>query len=225
MLRAALQFLTILPVTAPHVPPGSAAAWYPIVGAFIGLVAALGWHTPMQATAAILVAVVLSGGFHEDGLADVCDAVRAGRTREKMMAILKDSRIGAYGAIAIVLSILIRWHAMSKWNEPVWWQFAFVFATSRAAMVVLASVTPSISDGLGDAFRRSLPRYALPAVLIQVLILAYFCNGWWALLAVAISILLVRAWLMQRLGGFNGDCLGFQCQIAEAVAMAAFAWH
>jgi adenosylcobinamide-GDP ribazoletransferase len=225
-LRAAFQFLTILPVPAPHVAPGASAIWFPLVGVFIGLAAALAWQSPMQAPAAILVAIVLTGGLHEDGLADVCDAVRAGRSREKMLAILKDSNIGAYGAIAIVLSILIRWHAMTKLSAPAWWQFAFVFAASRASMVVLAAYTPAIrSGGLGEAFRASLPAYAAPGVIVQAAILAYLSNGWWALLAVTVSVVAIRLWLLRRLGGFNGDCLGFQCQIAEAAALVVFAWR
>ena len=179
----------------------------------------------MQATAAIFVAVVITGGLHEDGLADVCDAIRAGRTRETILRILKDSRIGAYGAIAIVLSILVRWHALSLWNAPDWTQFAFVFACSRGSMVMLAATTPSISEGLGEAFRNSIPKSASWLVAVQCAALAYFCNGWIALLFVGMSIVSIRFWLLRRMGGFNGDCLGFQCQIAEAAAMVVFAWR
>lgn len=225
-MRAALQFLTILPVPAPHVPPGAAAVWFPLVGALIGLAAAAAWHTPLGATAAIVVAVVLTGGLHEDGLADVCDAVRAGRSRERMLEILKDSRIGAYGAIAIVLSILVRWQAMSRVEGSLWWKFVLVHAAARASMVVLAATTPAAAPGLGDAFRASLPRYAAPLAALQTLgILLFIPREWPALLAVAITVPAVRLWLMRRLGGFTGDCLGFQCQIAEAAAWVVLAWR
>ncbi len=224
MLRAAVQFLTIVPAPgAPHVAPGAAAAWYPLVGAMIGVLAWLAWRTPMQATAAIVLVIVITGGLHEDGLADVCDAIRAGRTREAILRILKDSRIGAYGAIAIVLSILVRWHALSLWKSPDWTQFAFVFACSRGSMVMLAFSTPSLSEGLGEAFRNSIPKSAPWLVALQCMAVAYFCNGWMPLLVVILSIVLIRFWLLRRVGGFNGDCLGFQCQIAEAAAMVVFA--
>lgn len=225
-MRAALQFLTILPVPAPHVPPGAAAVWFPLVGALIGLAAAAAWHTPLGATAAIVVAIVLTGGLHEDGLADVCDAVRAGRSRERMLEILKDSRIGAYGAIAIVLSILVRWQAMSRIEGGVWWKFVLVHAAARASMVLLAATTRSAAPGLGDAFRASLPRYAAPLAALQTLgILLFIPREWPALLAVAVTVPAVRLWLMRRLGGFTGDCLGFQCQIAEAAAWVVLAWR
>ena len=225
-MRSAIQFLTIIPVPgAPNIAPGAAAAWYPLVGTLIGVLAWLAWRTPMQATAAIVLVIVITGGLHEDGLADVCDAIRAGRTRETMLRILKDSRIGAYGAIAITLSILVRWHALSLWKSPDWTQFAFVFACSRGSMVMLAALTPSISEGLGTAFRNSIPRSAPWLVALQCLTFAYFCDGWIALLVVSASIVSIRFWLLRRLGGFNGDCLGFQCQIAEAAAMVVFAWR
>lgn len=227
-MRAALQFLTIVPLPAPLVPPGAAAAWYPAAGALIGLVVAACWHTPMQATLAILAAVVLTGGLHEDGLADVCDAVRAGRTRERMLEILKDSRIGTYGALAIVLSVLVRWQAMTRLTGNVWWCFVLVFAASRASMVWLAATTTPAAPGLGSAFRDSLPRSALPLGLLQVVLIpvaAADTRLWLPLAAVALSVVLVRAWLMRRLGGFTGDCLGLQCQIAEATALAVLAWQ
>lgn len=220
-MRAALQFLTILPVPAPHVAPGEAAVWFPVVGALIGLLAAAAWHTPLGATLSIAAVIIITGGLHEDGLADVCDALRAGRTRERMLEILKDSRIGSYGATAIALSILVRWQAMAKLAEPgIWWKFAVAFAAARAAMVVLAATTPAATPGLGESFRTSLPSYAAPLAVLPV---AAFLP-WPALLAGAGSILIARTWFMRRLGGFTGDGLGFQCQLTEAAVLVALAW-
>jgi adenosylcobinamide-GDP ribazoletransferase len=230
-MRAALQFLTILPVPAPHEAPGAAAAWYPLVGALIGVAGAAAWHSPLQAALAIVVVVMLTGGLHEDGLADVCDAVRAGRTRERMLDILKDSRIGVYGAIAVTLSILVRWQAMAKLSgagSEIWWKFVLAFAASRAAMVVLAAVTPAATPGLGGAFRSSLPRYAAPVAVLQVAAIPLAIPdvaGWWALGVAAVSVWAVRLWLLRRLGGITGDCLGFQCQITEAAVLAALVWR
>lgn len=227
-MRAALQFLTIVPVPAPAMAPGAAAVWYPAAGALIGLAVALAWHSPLQATLAILTAVAVTGGLHEDGLADVCDAVRAGRTRERMLEILKDSRIGTYGALAIVLSVLVRWQAMTRLTGNVWWSLALVFAASRASMVLLAASTPAAAPGLGSQFRDSLPRAAAPLVVLQVLGLAAASADlrlWLPVAAAGLSVVCVRAWLLRRLGGFTGDCLGLQCQIAEASALVVLAWR
>jgi adenosylcobinamide-GDP ribazoletransferase len=224
-MRAAIQFLTILPVPAPN---KNGAPWFPVVGALIGLIAAAAMLTPMHATLAIFAVIVLTGGLHEDGLADVCDAVRAGRTKERMLDILKDSRIGSYGAIGIVLSILVRWQSMTHITTDAWIKLPVAMGLSRAAMVLLAATTPAAAPGLGEHFRSNLPRGTLIWIAVQSLALAFAVPqflGWMALGVILMSILLTRWWFMRRLGGITGDCLGFQCQIAEAVALMVFAWR
>ena len=222
-MRAALQFLTIIPVPAPPVPPGAAAIWFPAVGALLGAMAWFLSQQPMGAALALAALVWITGGLHEDGLADVCDAVRAGRPRERMLEILKDSRIGAYGATAIGLSILLRWQAMSRLTE--WHEFVLALVVSRAAMVWLAATTPAASEGLGSAFRLSLPWYAAPLAIVPVVLAAAVNWEWRAVLVAVASIALVRAWLLRRLGGFTGDCLGFQCQVTETAVLIALAWR
>src|SRR5262245_34349691 len=107
-LLGAIQFLTVVPVRGRTVAPGAAAFWFPVVGAAIGAVAggllvllkpAIGG--PLAALIAVAAGSLLSGGLHEDGLADVADAIRAGRSVDRMMAILKDPSIGAYGMVAL----------------------------------------------------------------------------------------------------------------------------
>jgi adenosylcobinamide-GDP ribazoletransferase len=222
-MLAAIQFLTIVPISATNRNP---APWFPFVGALIGLAAAAALHTPMHAALTIVVLIVLTGGLHEDGLADTCDAIRAGRSRERILEIMKDSRIGAYGAIAICLSILYRWQAMSHITADAWMKLPAAIGFSRAAMVLLAASTPAVSEGLGRHFRDTLPRFTLAFIAVQCILLAQAVprnTGWIALTAVLLSVLLTRAWLMRRLGGMTGDCLGFQCQIAEAAGLTVFA--
>src|SRR5260221_7374480 len=113
-MRQALQFLTILPIPAQNDPPGRAAWAYPIVGALLGLLAAALWRLPLGPLLTVIVLAALTGGLHEDGLADVCDAIRAYRSRETMLRILKDSRIGAHGALALIASFTFRWQALSQ---------------------------------------------------------------------------------------------------------------
>jgi len=116
---AAVSFLTIVRVPVQDVPPGRAAIFFPLVGAILGaagagILIAANLVLPVSLAALLAVAfwTMISGVLHEDGLADVADAMRAGRTPEKMLAILKDSRIGTYGAVAIVLSMIARWQAL-----------------------------------------------------------------------------------------------------------------
>ena len=112
-LTSAIQFLTIIHVPGEPVEPGRAAAWFPLVGAALGiagagiyLAVARALPSSLAALACVAFWTAVSGVLHEDGLADVADALRAGRSRERMLTILKDSRIGTFGAVAIILSVL-----------------------------------------------------------------------------------------------------------------------
>src|SRR5437867_3712706 len=105
-MRQAFQFLTILPLQAPAAPPGHGGWAFPLVGAALGLVAALLWPLKFGPLLCVIVLALMTGGLHEDGLADVFDAIRGWRSREKMLEIMKDSRIGSHGALALLASVL-----------------------------------------------------------------------------------------------------------------------
>src|SRR5262249_40934408 len=144
-----------------------------------------------------------------------------------MHEILKDSRIGAHGALALVFSVLIRWQAMSHLRGNAWLELPAAFGLSRASIVALAAFSQPAGDGLGAAFIRTLPRNQLWLVGIEAVILA--CRTGWVTAVVLIisntaALGLTRAWFQRRLGGVTGDCLGFQCQLSEAVSLVALAW-
>jgi len=225
-MRAALQFLTILPVPAPAVPLGRAAPWFPLVGVLLGLAAAIALKAPFGPILALLLIAILTGGLHEDGLADVCDALRAHRSRERMLEILDDSRIGAHGALALIFSVLIRWQAMAHLQGDVWLRLPAVCGIARASMVLLAARSRPAGDGLGAAFVQSVSRTSAWLVALQALLLAA-CASWpaGALLITAnlAVIVALRAWFHARLGGITGDCLGFTCQFSEALSLAILA--
>ena len=226
-MTAALQFLTILPVRASNGQPGASAVWFPFVGCLLGLAAAAALHLPQGAVLALLLVTVLTGGLHEDGLADVCDAVRVYRSRERMMEILHDSRIGAHGAVAIVFSILIRWQALDRLTGEAWLRVPAALGISRGILVLLAVWTPAAGSGLGRSFRDSLPTAAAWLVAFQMIALC-FAGGWRAaliLIPLQLAILAgVRRWFLTRLGGVTGDCLGFASQLSEAAALVLFSW-
>lgn len=226
-MRQALQFLTILPIPAPAGPPGRAAWAFAIVGVFLGLLAAALWPMKLGPPMIVIGLAMVTGGLHEDGLADVCDAVRSYRSRDKMLAILKDSRIGAHGALALIASFVFRWQALVLLQGDAWYRLPAVYGISRAAMVLLAGSAPAVGEGLGRAFGESLPRWAIAFGLLQVLLLAGL-TGWtsgvWLVGANLAVLLLLRQWFVARLGGVTGDCLGAACQISEAVSLAVLAW-
>jgi adenosylcobinamide-GDP ribazoletransferase len=231
---AAVSFLTIIPVNGKSVPPGRAAIFFPVLGALLGaagagLFIAVSLVLPVSLAALLTVTfwTVISGVLHEDGLADVADAMRAGRTREKMIAILKDSRIGTYGAVAIVLSLVARWQALEHVPAA---HLLFVCilaqAVPRAAMVALAWVSRPSGDGLGLAFTSSLTTIGALVAIAQGLA-ASMLLGWRAgLLIVAGAYLIVRgarAYFYKRIGGVNGDCLGATEQLLEIFILVLFA--
>jgi adenosylcobinamide-GDP ribazoletransferase len=230
---AAISFLTIIPVTS-KVPPGRAAMLFPLVGAMLGaagagLFIAADFVLPPSLAALIAVAfwTVISGVLHEDGLADVADAMRAGRTREKMLAILKDSRIGSYGAVAIVLSLVARWQALNYVPaQRILLVCIIAQAVPRAAMVALAWLSRPTGDGLGLAFSSSLTTTGALIAIAQGL-LASMLLGWRpGLLIVAGAYLIVRGartYFYKRIGGVNGDCLGATEQLLEIFILILFA--
>jgi len=234
-----LQFLTVLPIRADTSSPSDAAIFFPLTGALIGAFAALiAWSSSLvfDRSLGALLAVIgltwISGGLHEDGLADVADAVRAGRSRDRILQILKDSRIGAYGAMAVILSILLRWQAISFLTRPLIPGIAAVVALSRASMVIAGGTTPAIGSGLGHAFVSGCSRAIVLAVLAQTIavIVAFgIYAGYGRALALAgasgVALWIVRSWFVRRLGGMNGDCLGAVCQAVEVTGLLVLAWH
>ena len=233
-LRAAIRFLTILPVPGGDAPPGRAAAWFPLVGAMLGaagagvfLLAAKAFPHPIAALATVTFWIVISGVLHEDGLADIADAVRAGRSRERVLAILKDSRIGAYGAIAILLSVLARWQALEYLATPrVVEALIAAQAVPRAVMVALAWCSRPAGSGLGFALASTLSTTAALIAIALGAAAALLCGGRAAVAMMAGSVLIVqatRAWFYMRIGGVNGDGLGFTEQLIEIFILLMFA--
>jgi adenosylcobinamide-GDP ribazoletransferase len=226
-MRSALQFLTILPVPGPPGKPGEAAWAFPIVGALFGLLCAAIVPWTLGPILAMIAVAALTGGLHEDGLADVCDAVRKYRTREQMHRILKDSRIGVYGALALIAFFILRWQALATIPVHAWRGLVAAYGLSRAQMVLLAATSLPAGEGLGAAFVSTLPRRAGLWVAIESVALAALAGwpvGLMLLAANAALLLVVRRWFAIRLGGVTGDCLGFLCVTSEAVSLVVLAW-
>ena len=232
--RAAIRFLTILPVRGGDAPPGQAAAFFPLVGAMLGAAGAgvylleeKAFPISFAALATVAFWIAISGVLHEDGLADVADAVRAGRTRERVLSILKDSRIGTYGAVAILLSVLARWQALEYLATPrVVETLIAAQAVPRAAIVAMAWCSRPAGSGLGYALASTLSTPAAMAAIAQGAAAALLCGWRPGLAMIAGSVLIVQAsrgWFCVRLGGVNGDCLGFTEQLIEIFVLTMFA--
>jgi adenosylcobinamide-GDP ribazoletransferase len=234
-LAGAIQFLTVLKLPATDHPatPGQAAAWFPLVGAALGAAGAgvfiaLAKILPLSLAALATVAfwAAASGVLHEDGLADVADALRAGRTQERMLTILKDSRIGTYGAVAVVLSILARWQALEHTTAPnILCLCIAAQAVPRASMVGLAWTSRPVGYGLGYALSSTLTTPAALAALAQGAAAAMLCGVWMGIELILGCYVVARGaqwYFYRRLGGVNGDCLGATEQGLEIFVLLLF---
>lgn len=243
-LRLATSFLTRVPVGAASEPPPAdpdaalarAVPWFPVVGAAVGagcgaVYAGAHWLLgPLPgAVVAVAVAVVATGAFHEDGLADSADALWGGYERERRLAILKDSRHGTFGVSALVLGLGLR-IALLATLPPTTAFGALVAAGAlgRGAAVGLMATTPAARiDGLGAAYVHALrPTQTVVGVGAAVLLGAAGLAGW---VAVAAAAVVVTSWVARRLalaklGGLVGDALGAAEQLGElAVLLVAAA--
>lgn len=260
----ALQFLTRVPVPR---AVGFEPAWlqaclrhFPLVGACVGAWAALVlWLAlllwpPLVASAVSLAATVwLTGAFHEDGLADTCDALGGAVSRERALTIMKDSRIGSYGAVALVLALVLKVATVAGLASAVpadglvWAATAVIWshAVSRAAPVWLVWRLPYAGDA-EHAKAKPLATQVSGGGLVIALAWVGVASGaavsattwggeasWAVVLGTALSALAACAlvtlgcarWLRRRLGGFTGDTLGATQQIVELVGLLSWlAW-
>jgi len=230
-----LQFLTVLPIGGNAATPGESAVFFPVAGALLGALAGaimmalqhgLGRSVAALLSLAFLVAV--TGCLHEDGLADSVDAFRTGRSREKMLLILKDSRIGSYGAAALMLALLIRWQGMARCQIHPVYGLTAALALSRTSMVVLAGTAPPVGEGLGKAFSAGCTRFtvvACVALAVAISALAGAARASAMVVADGAAILIARAYFIRRIGGVNGDCLGAACVGIETLNLVILAWQ
>lgn len=236
-IAAAFTLLTRFPLPVDHAKTGeraARAAWaYPFVGAVLGLIAgtialalaAFGVESGMAAAIAIGALMMLTGALHEDGLSDCADGLGGGTTIQRRLEIMKDSRIGAFGAAALCAAILARWSGYEAVITVDWiWAFIAVGAASRLPMVLVMYVMPlARSDGLAATVGLITAPIAIIATLLT-LILCVASIGLLALPMIATAILACLplcylAW--RRIEGYTGDILGGCQQIAEIAALAA----
>lgn len=236
-LPAALGLLTRLPVPvdgAKATARGAAAAWaYPLVGMLLGgvqalvlaLLLSLGLPAAISAALVLALVVVLTGALHEDGLADSADGLWGGWDKARRLAIMKDSQIGSYGVIALVLGLGLRWLGLVALAQA--GDFALVLvviaALSRAAMVAVMAALPHARDtGLSHAVGRPAPRVAVVALALAIALA--MITGNLALVIVAGLVATLCAMIARaKIGGQTGDILGAVQQVTEIAMLVTVA--
>jgi len=234
-LAAALRFLTRIRVPGPETRPedlSRAVAWFPLVGALVGLATAavhvLGlawWPAPVAGVLAVAFGLLLTGGFHEDGATDAADGLGGGWTRERVVEIMRDSRIGAYGAMALWVLLSFRLAVLVALGRRALIALPLAMAWGRWAVVVVLTALPPVATGLGSQVRQDLGRRPL---MLATLLAALVSAAAWALglrllwqpaAAAGLSALVWIGYLKHRLGGQSGDLLGAGNQLAEAAVL------
>jgi adenosylcobinamide-GDP ribazoletransferase len=211
--------------------------FFPMVGSLIGLatggviLGALRLWPPWLAVAiGLAFEAMLTGAFHEDAVADFCDAFGGGWTRDDVLRIMKDSRIGSYGAIGLILALALRGGALSSLAERTEWLLASSIAASTlgrwAILIVMARLPPvaeraSLARDIGERIGKT--EMILGTLLCGpgLVLMAWKSpiRGGLMVVAVLISSFLVIRRVRGKLGGVTGDCLGFACYVGQVAAL------
>jgi adenosylcobinamide-GDP ribazoletransferase len=231
-----LQFLTQLPIRnerfkSQHI--ANSYYFYPVIGFLIGVSAVvirriLMTVFPLSFSIVLVLAFLIwiSGGFHEDGLADVADGMGGGWTRDDRLRIMKDSRIGAFGASILMLVLLAKYTALTSMSAA---RLDASIVTAqmlgRWAFLPMGYFNRHAQEGLGSEFMKSLTAKAVAvASFISVAVTIAICRiqGPLALVACVIIMIFASIYFRRRIGGVTGDCFGATFQFVEIATYAAF---
>ena len=228
----ALQFLTIFPtpfrrqITAESC--GQSLTYFPLVGLMLGAIL-LGLHygltlilPPLVVNALIIIAlVILTGAHHLDGLIDTCDGVIAGKSKEERLAIMSDSKVGAFGIVAAFLLLLLKYVSLS--SAPILPALLLMPTLSRWTMVSAIFTFPyAKSSGMGLAFKQGANWQRLTISTIIALAVAVIILKLWGLALIAALWLIIfgiASYFRSRLGGLTGDNYGAINELAEVLVL------
>jgi adenosylcobinamide-GDP ribazoletransferase len=231
----ALQFLTIIPVPFPlrceERDLGRSMAFFPLVGLFLGALLVgtdfiLTPRLPRPVTDLLLITLLsaMTGALHLDGLADVCDGLAARGNRERFLAVMKDSRIGAVGVVGLVLALLLKYEALL--HIPLdFKREALIFSPlvarfSQVQMTVGAK--KARGDGLGSAFIGTAGMWQFVSAGVITLAGAWLLlglRGIYCCLALYLCTWGLKWWFHRKLGGITGDIIGCVSELNEILAL------
>ncbi len=232
----AVTFFTRIPVSKwaaySQESMNQATSYYPMVGWIVGSFAALVFYL-LSLLIPVLPAVVLStvasvwltGAFHEDGFADVCDGFGGGWEKERILIIMKDSCVGAFGAIGIFLILLAKISLLAEFNAVI---IPLILlsghsvsrAVSVSSMVTLAYVRENDADGKAKPIAKALPKKVVLWISITGALPVLLLDSWWyfATFIPQLALLAVtNRWYKKWIGGYTGDCLGALQQLSEVL--------
>jgi adenosylcobinamide-GDP ribazoletransferase len=229
---AALQFLTIVPLPGISNPGerilGGSLPFFPVVGLLIGGMVALVdfglghlFPVPVTSVFAVILLIAASGALHIDGLADTADGFFSARPGEQIIAIMKDSRSGPMGVVAIVCVVVLKITLIASVAGPWrWWVLLLTPLAGRCALLVHMALLPYVrpEGGLAEIFHRNRSRGHALWALAVLLAAGGLTGGMPGLIAggcAFLAALLFAAYSFRRIGGLTGDTLGAACELTE----------
>jgi len=238
---AAVRFLTRIPVPDTEYDPAAlsrAVVFFPVVGLLVGGLAVLvakglAGHLaqPVVALLVVVFLVLVTGGLHEDGLADAADGFGGGWTREKILLIMRDSRIGSYGALALIFSVGLRVLLLGTMAPGrVAGSLVAGAVLSRWTVLPLSAWLGSArAEGEGEGARlagKTPWRMVLAGSFLAFGSVGWILGGrsWLPILAVVTIAWVTGVFYRTKIGGMSGDCFGATCQLAELVVYVCGAW-
>jgi len=237
-LRTGLAFCTRLPVAAPEDADLAQASWtFPLIGALVGALGALAYWLAAQlglgaflaSVLALAAAALVTGALHEDGLADTADGFGGGTTKTRKLDIMRDSSIGTYGVLALIVAVLLKAGALTALAEPslVAWALVAAHAGARAILPAFMRMVPRArADGL--AASAGAPPQGSAAIAAGLgMVALVLCLGLAAALVaallLAVSSVLMARLAIKQIGGQTGDVLGAVEQTGEVLILLAAA--
>lgn len=240
-IAAAFQFLTRLPLTRLTYRPDAlsrSAKFFPLVGLALGAAVAgihlvLSPHLPAMVVAVLIVlfSTLATGWLHEDGLADVADAFGGGWNKSQILQIMKDSRIGSYGALAIVFSVAARVLLLASLPPSSFVQYAIsAEVLCRWTVLPLGAVLPGAraEASQGARLARQISAVSLAVgTLLAFGIVGYLLRAamWIPVITASAMTLLTGLYYKRRIGGITGDCFGATIQLTLAAVYLCGVWH
>jgi adenosylcobinamide-GDP ribazoletransferase len=234
-IKVSFAFLTRIPIKhSSQVRLHESAVWFPLVGFFIGSASGAAYYFLAQvipnlpaAALALLVSILITGAFHQDGLGDIFDGLVGGWNPEDRLRILKDSRHGTYGVVAICLQLILQVTLISSFDYKDGALVLLASHTVSKIVPVFMMIIPSAPNqaGMGVTAAREIKVRHLISVLILSSVLTIPYTGTLYLLILAsllIPTLVFSRWVYRKIGGILGDALGAGEQIAESTILTLF---
>ncbi|MFP5364879.1 MAG: adenosylcobinamide-GDP ribazoletransferase [Thermoleophilia bacterium] len=235
--RAAVGLLTIVPVGRRELGAGSeraAGLWFPLVGGFVGVVAAAAYGVgeallgaTYGAALALTVSAIVTGGLHHDGLADSADGLGVRGDLSRRLDVMRDPRIGAFGTLSLIAFAVLAIAALARLSPP---DAAGALVAGHAlgrwaALAQLAFVGPAREDGLGASFSADRLAFAIGSVVALAIALAAagIAAGLCAVAGAALGGAAVAALARRCTAGRTGDTLGAAVLVTELVAYSVIA--